>query len=231
MHRLLLTALALLLCLSAARAQAPADTAKKYDFYAGVQANLLLREILNFSDDDDPLNNPYLLVFSAHSVKTRWGLNLGFGYNYRRVKDVNSPADHVSDINELFLRVGIGRKVEFGRRFEAGYGFDLLTDYIRNKTTTVTILDQISQVDSTVSESNSRTTSFGAGFQGSLAYRITPRILIGTEASYYFKYSWVKDNVAVTNYRRIVSTGQVFVDYSNFNSETNISDLDRKSVV
>jgi hypothetical protein len=198
---------------------------KKYDLYAGVQANLLLRELLNFSDNNDPIANPYLLIFSAHSVKTHWGLNLGFGYRFNRVKDVNTPADHVSDINDLFFRLGIGRKVEFGKRFEAGYGFDFLLDYLADKTTTVTILDQISQVDSTVSETNSRTTAFGGGFQGSLAFRITPKILLGTEATYYFKYSLVKQNVEVTNYTRFVSTGQEFVDYSNFNSESHVMDF------
>ena len=225
MHRLLLLLPALCLCSGLAIAQTPADTAKKYDYYAGVQANLLIKEILNLSNSNNQVNNPYLLVFSANSVKTGWGLNAGLGYNYNNISDVNTPADHVSTINELFFRAGPGRKVAFGKRFLAGYGFDLLVDYLQNKTTTVTVNDLISQVDSTVSESNNKTVSFGGGFQGTLSYQVTSKVLIGTEATYYFLYSKVKQNVAVADYTRIVSSGQEFVDYSNFNTETHVTDF------
>src|SRR5688572_8606711 len=107
MHRHILAGLALSFFCVTAQAQAQPEKEKKYDFYAGVQANLLIKEILNLSDNE-VIDNPYLLIFSAHSIKTGWGLNAGIGYTYNRVKDVNSPADHVSDINELFLRLGVG---------------------------------------------------------------------------------------------------------------------------
>ena len=58
-----------------------------------------------------------------------------------------------------------------------------------------------------------------------MAFRITPKILLGTEATYYFKYSLVKQNVEVTNYTRFVGTGQEFVDYSNFNTESHVTDF------
>ena len=225
MQRHALLVLALLLSRNLAGAQTPPEKEKKFDFYAGVQANLLIKEVLNLSDNEDLNDNPYLLVFSAHNVKTGWGLNTGLGYSYHRVSDVQSPADHISNTNDLFFRLGVGRKVEFGKRFQAGYGLDLLTDYNNNTTTTITVTDLISQVDSTVSEVNSRTTAFGAGVQGTLSFMITPKVFIGTEATYYFKYSWVKQNVEVTNYTRFVSTGQETIDFSNFNSETHVSDF------
>src|SRR5690349_13650566 len=101
-------------------AQAPAqDSTKVLDHYVCVQANQLLRQIINLNNSSTVVSNPYLLTYGLFLSKCQWGVEGGVGYNYQRVKDKLSVTGQESKINDLFYRFGISKKIGIGRRWQA----------------------------------------------------------------------------------------------------------------
>ena len=220
LKKILLTA-ATSVCLIHGYAQTAVVKKKQNDFYAGVQANQLFRQVLNLSNNNTPITNPYLFVFSMNCIENGWGLQTGIGYNYQKIQDKNSPANHVSSINDLFYRIGGGRKVMLGKRLQAGYGMDFVGKYLVDKTFTVTVTDFGSGVDSSLADAETKTTGIGIGMQGSLGFFITDKLIVSTEATYYFQRSKQKQYVNVTDYNSFNNT----VTTSNSNTENEISDF------
>src|SRR5690349_11963727 len=102
-------------------AQAQSDTAKSkcLNHYVGVQINQFLKQIINLNANQVPFTYPYLVTYSVNSAKYGCGLNVGFGYNYQRLLDKNTPANHETKINDLFYRAGIGKRFTLSKRFMA----------------------------------------------------------------------------------------------------------------
>lgn len=220
MARRALLTLTLILSFFVANAQTPDLKVKKIDYYAGVQVNQLLKQLINLNNSNQEIDNPYLLTFSMNCKENGWGGQVGFGYNYQKVTDDLSPADHVSSINDLFYRVGAGRKVMVGKKFQAGYGIDFIGNYLSDKTTTISVSPGI---DSTISDSNTKTVGYGTGLQASMGFFITDRLLISTEMTYYFLQSKEQQHILVTSYQ--LFNNPPTQTTSNFNSETKISDI------
>jgi len=173
-------------CLNNCFAQDEYATTKKFDHYIGVQANQLFRQILNLNASNTAITNPYLITYSVHSVKCGgWGVNAGFGYDFHDILNNLTPTNQESKINDLFYRVGVGRKVKIGKRFEAGYGVDYVGTYQLDKTFSGSVTTSGNQTDSTASISTSKTTTSGYGVQVTLGFHLSDHILISTEATYY----------------------------------------------
>jgi hypothetical protein len=173
---------------------------KKTDFYVGLQVNQLIKEIVNLSSNNTPVDNPYILILSVRKPKTGWGIDGGFGYNFENIKDDSDPANHKSEINKFFYRVGISKNVMIAKKWTAGAGIDFAGDYQVDKTTTVSVTDFGFQVDSLVSDVKSVTKSFGGGIRLNLGFHITSRIILGTEATLYYLQSNIKRDVYATEY-------------------------------
>jgi hypothetical protein len=201
-------------------AQSADQKTKMFDYYAGVQVNQLLKQILNLSNSSDDINNPYLFTFSLNSAKSGWGAHAGFGYDYQKVSDDLTQSDHVSTINDLFYRIGGGRRLMIGKKFQLGYGLDFIGTYLDDNTTTVSVNPGI---DSTISKTSSQTTGFGFGPQASLGFMITERLIISTEVSFYFLQSTEKTNTFVTRYE--LFNNPPTVSTSNHNSKVKTSDI------
>lgn len=162
--------------------------------YVGVQVNQLIRQILNFSGSTPAINNPYLLTYAVNSRHTGWGANFGLGYTFNEFKDGDAFLERNTKINDLFFRAGFERKSSFGKRWILSSGVDAVFDLQNNTTTTV----QSGNPNGNV-KTNNKTSAWGLGPRVTLNYTITDRILIGTEATYYFKSikERIKSDVAI----------------------------------
>jgi hypothetical protein len=165
------------------------STFKKVDQYLGVQANQLLRQLFNLGGSSSPINNPYTLVYSLNSKQTGWGFATGLGYTYRQFEEGDPFNPLETTISDFFFRVGVDKKSTIGKKWLAGFGFDILLENLKNET------ESKSGFGNFKSETKSKVFGFGPRF--GLTYSITDRILLGTEATYYFKRT--KETQEITN--------------------------------
>jgi hypothetical protein len=178
-----ITAIIFLACLSLHCNGQSDSTAKKTTQYLGLQANQLLRQIFNFGGNSIPVNNPYLINYSIVNSASNSGVNAGLGYNIDQSKGGDPTNSRENKSNSLFFRVGYEKKLSFGKRWLMGLGADVLIENSKSETTSNTNLGGgKSEIKTT-----SKQSGFGLGPRCTLSYYITPRILVGTETTYYFK--------------------------------------------
>lgn len=154
---------------------------RRTNHYVGVQVNQLIKQIFSFGNSA-AVNNPYLLTYSLNSVRTGWGANFGLGYTFNEFNDGDAFTQRKTKINEFVFRAGFERKSTFGKRWILSAGFDALVDLTNNST-------KISQDNDPQSTATTKTKNngWGLGPRVTLNYDITGKLLIGTEATYYFK--------------------------------------------
>lgn len=154
----------------------------KYQHSAGIQANGLLRQLLSFGSNAQAVNNPFLLNYSLNNKKTGWGFHVGAGYTFADVADNDGITDRKTYINNFSGRIGLDRMFNLNSRWQTGIGIDGLYFLSDNKTeTTITNFDTVRTV------SNINSSRLGGGFRSYLRFGITKHILLGTEASIYFR--------------------------------------------
>jgi len=194
---------------------------KKFDHYIGVQANQLLKQLINLNNSNTTITNPYLLTYAIHLTENGYGLQIGLGYKYQLTDD-RIPVARQTKINESFYRIGVGRKVMLAKRWQLGYGLDYVGDYQVDKTTSSSVTNFGSTTDSSSSVSTSKTTSMGFGPQATLGFYLTKKICISTEVTYYFLKSKIKQNVfSIDNVTQLfVTPPETTSTGSNSNTET-----------
>ncbi len=165
-------------------AQDETQPVKTANHYIGIQANQLIRQIFNFSGSSGAINNPYFLTYQVNSIRTGAGLNVGFGYTFSEIDNGDDFVDRTTTNNDFFFRVGFDKKSKLTPRWIVAWGLDFVVDAEKNSTKTEEKTQSKSKFEST-SKINGR--GFGPHFN--LSYRINDKILIGTEANYYFKAS------------------------------------------
>jgi hypothetical protein len=169
---------------------------KKMIHYVGVQANQLLSQLFNFNNSSTAVNNPYLIVYSMNSIETGWGLNAGLGYSINTTTDDSDPnTTRKTTLNNFSLRAGIEKKSFLSKKWLASYGFDVLWSKQGDDATNTSQ----SQFDVSSSEVNSSTRHLGFGPRFGLNYFISDKIILGTEATYYFRFSKVSDTITNTD--------------------------------
>ncbi len=156
---------------------------KKFDHYVGAQVNGLIRQVFNFSDANNPTNNPYLLTYNINFRKSGWGLRVGGGYEKRFVASNDGVTDVESDINNYQARLGVEKRFQLSGRWTAGVGIDGIYGNDVNNTTTIT-----TAFDTVTVKSKNSVNTMGGGVMAWLRYSITDNIFIGTETSYYQRY-------------------------------------------
>jgi hypothetical protein len=155
---------------------------KKSNHYIGLQANQLIRQIFNFGGGSSVASNPYFLTWSVNSIESGVGFNFGFGYTYSQTDDGDPFVDRTTTVSDLFLRAGIEKKTEIAPKLILSIGGDLVTDLQKTDTKT----GENSQGQQNF-ESGTKSNGFGLGPRLTLNYALTEKILIGTEANWYFK--------------------------------------------
>ena len=173
---------------------------KKVNHFIGIQANPLLQQILSLGGAA-PVSNPYLIKYTLKPNKIPFELNVGIGYDYESSEQKDGAKILIHDLSG---RIGIGYKKMITKKFECGIGLDFAINNQTNKTTNITSFQFIGTnfLDSTVTTTNSINSASGGGFQFNMAYHLNQRMLIGTEATYYYLFQESKTNNEIVNYRK-----------------------------
>jgi hypothetical protein len=199
---------------------------KRFNHYAGFQANLLIKQIINLNNNNTAINNPYLFTYAINHVKTGYGLHVGFGYDYNRVVTNNTQASRETKVDKLFYRIGVEKKYTLSKRFECGIGLDFTASREVDKTFSISVTNVGSGVDSAVTTVTEKTTSTGYGPQLSLGFHITEKIILGTEATFYFSAEKQNENVNIIDTFTDTFSNQKTVTSTNQNSGADTDNFD-----
>ncbi|MEK6781069.1 MAG: hypothetical protein AABY93_05160 [Bacteroidota bacterium] len=150
----------------------------KADHYLGIVANQLLRQLFNFGGDDNSLDAPYLLQYAINSKENGKGINMGLTYDRNSFTDNSNNTTRKTNNRSISFRIGYDRKNDWGKRWIGIYGFDLLLDGSKSKT------ESTPAGSGFTIESTSK--GWGFGPRLGLLFRISDKILLGTDAAYYF---------------------------------------------
>ncbi len=149
------------------------------DQYVGVQLNGLIRQVFNFnSSTASTIVNPYLLTYNIN-FKSGFGLRLGAGYSSTSSDDGITATS--TKLNDMQLRLGVEKLVNLSQRWTAGGGVDLVFNNNNDNTS-----NTVHSFDTTTTATKTTITSYGGGPMAWIRYHITKRVLIGTEASFYY---------------------------------------------
>jgi hypothetical protein len=152
--------------------------------YLGVQANQLIRQIFNFSNSNSAIDNPYLFIYSVNSKETGVGFSSGLGFSVSHVSDGDPSNKRETKINNLSLRVGVEKKSSIGKKWLVSWGFDITHDNLKNETSNT---QSFNPNNTSVFTTTNTTSSWGIGPRFTLNFQVTNRILLATEANYYYK--------------------------------------------
>lgn len=167
---------------ASAFAQEELPAPRKSAHYIGLQANQLVRQIFNFSNTNSSVNNPYLLTYAVNSISNGVGFTTGFGYNFQQTTDGDQFVDRTITADDIFFRLGFEKKSKLAPKVIFSIGADMIFD--RLKSTTKTEEKTQSEI---VFESGSNAKSIGFGPRVTINYQLHEKIIIGTEANYYYK--------------------------------------------
>jgi hypothetical protein len=166
-------------------------------YHIGLQANPLLRQILNLGANE-AINNPYLLRVAIRQPNSRNEFNLGLGFSYT----YNESNDNIKTDNfNTNLRFGYAKKYALGSRFEAGIGLDLLGLVGNAKTVSINNFGGGGFTDSTITNTTSNQFGYGLGPRISFDYYLSKSVKIGTEASLYWLNRTAEQQVVVESFR------------------------------
>jgi hypothetical protein len=150
------------------------------NYYVGVQANQLIRQLFSLSSSSSVIDNPYLLTYAINSATTGAGVNFGLGYTFNEFSDGDAFNERKNKISDFFFRAGYEKKSKFGKHWIISAGVDVVVDRQNNTTRTK---DGGGASVTTKNKSN----GWGLGPRVTLNYAITDKMLLGTEVTYYFK--------------------------------------------
>ncbi len=172
---------------------------RRSSHYLGVQANQLIRQLLNFSGTNAVIDNPYLIAYSVNSKKSGFGFSSGLGFSINEISDGDQTNKRTSKINNLSLRIGFEKKSNLGKKWYVSWGFDITHDDLKNETTNTQSPDLSNPAIKFLSNTTNKTSSWGFGPRFTLNFRITDKIILGTEANYYYKSGTTSSEASTTN--------------------------------
>ncbi|MCW3123095.1 MAG: hypothetical protein JWQ38_2587 [Flavipsychrobacter sp.] len=194
---------------------------KKINHSIGVQVNDLVKQILNFNSSTTSTNtNPYQLTYSINSANKGWGIRVGVGYNYRSSSSNDGITSTKTNLDDVHARIGIERAYKISKKWTTGIGIDGVynndNDHTTSMVSVITSTGFSGGTTTVIRTTDTKTTvsSKGGGPQGWLRYAISQRVLIGTEASFYYvtgtqsnliRIDGVSNAPKVSNYLKVVS--------------------------
>jgi hypothetical protein len=192
------TAIAFLACLTLNSFAQSDSSSRRFEHYIGVQANQLFREIFSVRENASEINNPYLINYSVVSARSGMGINAGLGYIFNEFKTGDAANERETTNNNFFFRIGFETKFNVGKAWQVGVGADALIDNQKNKT----ISNSNTGFGKISAETNDKISALGTGPRLNINYRISQRVLVGTEASYYYRSRRIKENSKITTTAR-----------------------------
>ncbi len=169
----------------------PADRAVQHT--VGIQVNELFREIFNFNGTGGvpvpgayPTRNPYLLTYDLLSRRTGLGVRAGIGYAYEQERRNADDSREYAEGTRINARFGLQKAWRLGRKWQAGAGADFVwnhSNYLRNGSR---YTPAGSPADTSFLNIRLRGNDLGGGPMVWLRYNLTPRIQLGSEASFYY---------------------------------------------
>lgn len=190
MKKITLVAILFIGCMQNSFAQSQPDATaddkkeKVFEQTVGVQLNQLINQVFNFSNSSSLNTNPYLLNYSINLCKTGWGARAGVGYNYSTTSSNDGITSTDTKLNNLSFRVGLEKAFRLSKKWSAGVGLDFV--YNDSKDHTTNSVNSTFGNPGSTTDTKTTTTSSGGGPMAWLRYYITDKILIGTEASFYY---------------------------------------------
>ena len=173
----------------------------QWSSFVGVQSNLLIREVLNFSGANNTINNPYLLCYSINHNKSGWGASVGLGLTTTHSATSDATGSSLSSNQQIGgIRLGVEKRWYIHPKWTTAVGLDALMNFSKTTSTNKTVQG----FGAGETDTNDKNNSMGAGIRGSLYYSITPRIWIGTETNLAFLMG--KENSTTTT-TQIISGG------------------------
>ncbi|NEN24938.1 hypothetical protein G3O08_15665 [Cryomorpha ignava] len=189
---------------------------KRFDHFVGLQGNLLIREFFNFGEENNEIDNPYLLTYTMRSTKSGYALNAGFGYN-----STNRENDDGVRISQQIVDIRFGPGYQFKTgKFEFGVGVDVIYRGRSIDTFSRQVVEFSNAVDSTVATTRSAIQGFGGGIQATGRFYLSDRFLIGTEASFNYISGNEKFNSENINY--VVFQGVTTTTYQVENEKADV---------
>jgi hypothetical protein len=197
--------------------------------YLGVQANQLIKQILNFSNSNPAIDNPYLLTYSVNSKRTGVGFSSGIGYSINEFSDGDQTSKRTTKISNLSFRIGFEKKSNLGKKWFTSWGIDLVHESSKNETSVSQ--SQLNSPDIKFSSNSTNKSSlWGLGPRFTLNFRITEKIILGTEATYYYKSGTNTTQASTTSTQqefdpqtgqlrlvtRTTNTPETSTDFTNF---------------
>jgi opacity protein-like surface antigen len=204
-------------CVFAQTADVAVTKEKKVDHFVGLQMNGLIRQVFNFNGGSQAVENPYLITYNINSHKSGWGLRTGLGYNYKSGANNDGITETKFKINTLNARLGIEKAFRLSDKWSAGVGLDGLANSDDDNTTNI-----VRSFDTTTTVTKSVISSYGGGAMGWLRYNITEKILIGTEASFYYTTGTQSQTIILT--RRVRNGPSFFETTTETKSKPTISE-------
>jgi hypothetical protein len=167
----------------------PERAGGKVYHYIGLQGNQLIRQLLSFGGNSSAITNPYLFTWSVNSKASGFGFSTGLGASRIQTKTTDNFTTATSTVTDFAWRVGVEKKTYLSKRWMVGWGGDILVESNKSETESM----NGNNVNPTVTSTSKR---YGFGPRVSIAFHVHDRILLGTEASYYFK--WIKQKQKIT---------------------------------
>jgi len=195
-------------------AQEEAFKPKKLEHQVGVQVNELIRQVFNFNNTGNTNNNPYLITYSLNLAKSGWGLRAGGGYTLRNIASDNGVNATETNIDVIHARFGIEKRFVLSGKWTTGVGIDGVYDNENNKTKSV-----VRGNDTITTNTKSLVTSYGGGAMAWLRYNITDKVLLGTEASFYYRSGKQKEEVEITRRNQQVMSRPLITTTSKIDND------------
>lgn len=160
----------------------PVPSTSSVSHYIGLQANQLLRQLISFGGNSSAVSNPYLLTYSVNSRTSGFGFSTGIGLSSVTTKSTDNFTSVVSSVNDFAWRFGLEKKKYLSKHWLFGFGGDVVIDL--NKTETKSLTGS-GNPETRITTNTHRA---GLGPRASLALQFHDRLMVGTEAAYYFKW-------------------------------------------
>jgi hypothetical protein len=197
------------------------DTKKEHktEHIVGVQMNELIRQVFNFnsSTGNSANNNPYLLIYTLKFKKCGIGIRTGVGYTYQDFTTEDGLSNKLTQINELHCRLGIEKSFQLSSKWSSGVGIDGIANLNKNYTSSI-----LRSFDTVSTKTKSELSSFGGGAMAWLRYSISPRILIGTETSFYYATGEQKQKIEITQRDRNIFPFDIKTSITTDNSTSSV---------
>ena len=163
--------------------KASENSERRTTHYVGLQVNEVLKQLFNLSNNQEVAENPYFINYQFNSNSTGKGMNFGLGGRVEQTETGDALSKTSTNINEASVRVGVEQKKQLGKKWLASIGLDALYFNSSNVTKSFTS----NGIGNAVSvETDNRTESYGGGPRATIHFKLSPHVLLGTDASFYF---------------------------------------------